>query len=58
MFAKPEFSILLFIAALLFFAWPLMEVARGLPPMGRLVYFFGIWGVVIGLNFLMFRRSR
>jgi hypothetical protein len=58
LFAKPEFPILLFIAALLFFGWPLMEVARALPPQGRLIYFFGIWAVVVVLNFLLFRRSR
>ncbi|MEH6649666.1 MAG: hypothetical protein V7707_06490 [Motiliproteus sp.] len=58
MFEKPEFPVLLFVAALLFFGWPLMEIARMLPPMGRLVYFFGIWAVVVGFNFFLFHRTR
>ncbi|MEH6470692.1 MAG: hypothetical protein V7752_05520 [Halopseudomonas sp.] len=58
MFAKPEFPILVFIAGLLFFGWPLMEVARALPPGGRLLYFFGIWGLLVLVNFLIFRRAK
>jgi hypothetical protein len=56
-FAKPEFPILLFVGGLLLFGWPLMEVARGLPPQGRLLYFFGFWALLVLLNFLVFRHG-
>lgn len=58
MLEKPEFPILVFVAGLLFFGWPLMEIARSLPPVGRLGYFFGAWTLVVVLYFLIFRRVR
>ena len=58
MFSKPEFPILIFIAGLLFFGWPLMEIARSLSPAGRLLYFFGAWALVVTVYFLIFRRVR
>tara|TARA_R110001583_G_scaffold21499_1_gene81687 strand:- start:496 stop:672 length:177 start_codon:yes stop_codon:yes gene_type:complete len=57
-FAKPEVPILIFIAGLLFFSWPLMEVARALPPAARLIYFFGAWMLLVAINFLIFHRTR
>lgn len=56
MFNKPEFPVLLFIGGLLVFAWPLMEVARALPPGGRILYFFGFWLLIIFFNILLFRK--
>ncbi|MFT5720449.1 MAG: hypothetical protein ACI9W6_000744 [Motiliproteus sp.] len=57
-FAKPEFPILIFIAGVLFFGWPLMDIARSLTPVGRLVYFFGGWALLVLAYFLLFRGNR
>ncbi len=58
MLEKPEVPILVCIAGVLFFGWPLMEIARSLPPVGRLSYFFGAWAVLVALYFLIFRSVR
>ncbi|MFT6916257.1 MAG: hypothetical protein ACJAWL_002585 [Motiliproteus sp.] len=57
-FAKPEFSIIIFIAGLLFFGWPLIDITRSLSPEGRLIYFFGAWALLVTVYLLLFRRDR
>ena len=56
MLAKPEFPYILFVIAGLLFAWPLMEVYRQFSPMGRLLYFFGIWAFVVLVYFFMSKK--
>lgn len=47
MFSKPEFPLILFVGAGLLIAWPMLEVYRQFSPLGRLSYFFVIWGLLV-----------
>ena len=58
MFSKPEFPLILFAAACLVIAWPMLEVYRQFPPLGRLGYFFVIWGLLVMAQAVLSRHLR
>jgi len=58
MINKQAIPFLLVAVAGLLLSWPLVDIYHQFAPLGRLIYFFGIWAALVVGYFLWTRHTR